>query len=554
MIRVLAGLALFSLTTAQCLSQDRATIPTDSTKAPAFEVADVHPSPLSTYPPFRHDGYLVGERYTLRQATMLDMISTAYGVNRQDIRGGPAWLDWDRFDVIATAPATTPPANVKLMLRSLLKERFGLVVRQGTAPMPAWVLTVAGSKPKMKPSDGSGEPGCLPIKNSSDASSGSEIYIEVSCQNETMQRFAGEVRSIARGYLAGYQPQPVVDSTGLKGSWDFDLKWTPRNRLKRAGAGGISIFDAVQNQLGLKLTLASAPAQALTVESVNEKPTPNVPEIEKHLAPLPQVRLEVAVVRPAKSGEKIEGGTGGDRIDIHAFTIKELIDFAWNLDSDDGETLVGAPKWLGKDRFDLQAKIIGDDAGKVPSNSPRIDKDQLQQLIREILEDRFHLKAHFERRQVTTYLLVAVDPKMPAASPSERTGCDIGPGSDGKDPELTNDALDRLVTCRNITMAQFGEALRGYEFGYFYFPVQDGTGLKGAYDFTLSFTSLYRLQPRTLAPQPLSAEGIPEASEPTGALSLYDAVRKELGLKLEKVERPEPVLVIDHIDEQPTPN
>jgi len=547
-MRALAGLLLFALVSGPCFAQDQAAS-SASAAEPAFEIADVHLSPSSAYPPFQHDGYLIGDRYILRQATMLDMISIAYDVRRRSVRGGPSWLDWNRFDVVAKAPATTSPATVKLMLRSLLKERFTLMVQNGTVPMPAYVLSVAAGKPKMKPSDRSGHSGCRK-QSSPNVAPGAASFIEFYCQNETMQQFAGEIRALAPTYL----DHPVVDSTGLKGSWDFDLSWTPRNRLKQAGAAAIPIFDAVRTQLGLKLTLGSAPAPVLTVEKVRETPTPNPPDIEKLLPPLPPAKLEVSVVRPSKPGEEVNGGSGGDRINVHDFTLKELIEFAWNLGSDDSETLVGAPKWLGSDRFDIQAKIAGTNAGNTPTNSPRIDKDQFQQVIREVLEDRFHLRVHFEDRPATTYSLVAVDPKMAKANPSERTGCVFGTESDGRDPELIDHALDRLITCRNITMAQFGEALRGSQFGYFYYPVLDQTGLKGAYDFTLSFTSLYRLQPRAPTRAIPSAQKETTASEPTGALSLFSAIRKELGLKLEKAKRPESVLVIDHIDQQPTPN
>lgn len=69
----------------------------------AFQIEDVHASPATPYPPFLHDGYLVGDRYVLRQATMLDMISIAYAVDKKHVQGGPSWLDWDRFDVVAQA-------------------------------------------------------------------------------------------------------------------------------------------------------------------------------------------------------------------------------------------------------------------------------------------------------------------------------------------------------------------------------------------------------------------------------------------------------------------
>jgi Protein of unknown function (DUF3738) len=214
------------------------------------------------------------------------------------------------------------------------QERFELIVQDSTAQTPAYVLTVAEGKPKMKRSDGSGQSGCRSMRGSPNVAPGSASFIEVSCRNETMQRFAGEVRALAPSYL----DQPVVDSTGLTDSWDFDLKWTPRDHLKRAGANAIPIFEAMRDQLGIKLTLATAPTHVLTVESVNENPTLNLPDIAKRLPPLPPAQLEVAVIRPAKPGEEVQGGTGGDRIDVHAFTLEQLIDFAWNLGSDDSET------------------------------------------------------------------------------------------------------------------------------------------------------------------------------------------------------------------------
>jgi hypothetical protein len=55
---------------------------------------------------------------------MVDLIATAYGVDQSYVQGGPNWLERDRFDVIAKAPAGTPPATLKLMLKSLLADRF----------------------------------------------------------------------------------------------------------------------------------------------------------------------------------------------------------------------------------------------------------------------------------------------------------------------------------------------------------------------------------------------------------------------------------------------
>jgi uncharacterized protein (TIGR03435 family) len=101
-----------------------------------------------------------------------------------------------------------------------------------------------------------------------------------------------------------------------------------------------------------------------------------------------------------------------------------------------------------------------------------------------------------------------------------------------------------------MTMAQIGVKLQDLAGGYIYSPVLDTTGIPGSYDFTLSFSSVDLAGGGGAPP----AGGATGASDPNGALSLFDALTKEMGLKLEKQRRPAPVLVIDHIEEKPTDN
>ena len=82
----------------------------------------------------------------------------------------------------------------------------------------------------------------------------------------------------------------------------------------------------------------------------------------------------------------------------------------------------------------------------------------------------------------------------------------------------------------------------------------DDTGLKGSYNFTLSFSSAGHFAPGGSGNAPPPPDGASQSSDPSGAISLFDAVKNQLGVKLEKQKRPVPVLVIDHIEEQPTPN
>src|ERR1700746_3544997 len=102
-----------------------------------------------------------------------------------------------------------------------------------------------------------------------------------------------------------------------------------------------------------------------------------------------------------------------------------------------------------------------------------------------------------------------------------------------------------------MTMAQFADLLPQQVNGYVHSAVLDKTGLTDAYDFTLSFSGIGVMQNSLQGPGQRGAGG---AADPNGALSLPDAISKQLGLKLELEKRPAPVLVIDHVERQPTEN
>src|SRR5678815_119395 len=78
---------------------------------PAFDVASIQ---VSTRPrPGMRGGQLRGTRYEVRNATMVDLIRTAYNVQPEKITGGPTWLEWNRFDIAALAPEKTPPDRLR---------------------------------------------------------------------------------------------------------------------------------------------------------------------------------------------------------------------------------------------------------------------------------------------------------------------------------------------------------------------------------------------------------------------------------------------------------
>jgi uncharacterized protein (TIGR03435 family) len=108
-----------------------------------------------------------------------------------------------------------------------------------------------------------------------------------------------------------------------------------------------------------------------------------------------------------------------------------------------------------------------------------------------------------------------------------------------------------------MTMDRFADMLQSLASGYIHAPVLNATGLPGSWDFTLSFSSIGQL--RGGAGRPADGSAPPaappsEASDPNGALSLPDAIAKQLGLKLEQTKRPVKVLVIDHVEQTPIEN
>jgi uncharacterized protein (TIGR03435 family) len=503
-----------------------------------FEIADVHVSPKTLHPTKRtsfRDG-----RFELEMATMTDLIATAWGIEPHKVLGGPDWLDMERFDVIARAPSGTTQQALRPMLQSLLEKRFGLAVHMDQRPfVAAYVLSVGSGKPKLKESD-SAAPGCQRQAQPPEAGP-----IPAVCHGLTMAAFAAQLGGAAGDYLNA----PVVDNTKLEGAWDFTLKWTPRGRLAAAGAEGITIFDAIDKQLGLKLEAKQIPAPVLVVDRVNRKPTDNPPGVAASLPPAPPPHFEVATLRPTdpQLQAPVFQTPPNGQITIRGVTLSYLVQTVWFVTP---EMIADAPKWMDTDRWDIVAKV-----SSTPGSAPRTDMDSMIVMVRQLLEDRFRLKTHMEERAVRAYTLTAIKPKLQRADPANRTGCKEGPGADRKDPRLTNPARARLVTCRNMTMAQFADRLPNIANAMNQLntnirsPVADSTGLSGAWGFTLSFTNGTGAQPAASAPA-VSAE----PAEPNGALSLEEAISSQLGLKLELMKRPAQLLVIDHVEQQPTEN
>jgi len=164
----------------------------------------------------------------------------------------PSWMNFDRYDIVAKTSPQASQADRRLMLQSLLAERFKLATHRETKELSSYALVAAKNGPKLKASTGDL---LLPVVFAPPAR-----FIG---QGSTMQALAGVL-----GRPAG---RPVVDQTGIAGTFDFSLTYTTDDPADT----GPSIFTALQEQLGLKLEPQKSQIEFLVVDHAERVPTEN---------------------------------------------------------------------------------------------------------------------------------------------------------------------------------------------------------------------------------------------------------------------------------------
>jgi uncharacterized protein (TIGR03435 family) len=498
----------------------------------AFTIADVHAVKPSANAVLRGAMPQIN-RFEARGATMVDLIGLAWDVPGDRVSGGPAWLDTDRFDVIAQAPAGSTREQMNAMLQALLAERFELKVHQDSRDVAGFAMTVAKGGAKMKKSAGGDDEGTCDsppnTPNNSGAPQSGPSYSSVVCRNMTMAAFAKTLPNLAPAYFRG--AAMLVDQTKLEGAWDFPLKWSARGLVAAQGADGITIFDGVEKQLGLHVEQAKIAMPVVAVDSVNEKPSPNPAGVTEKLPELPQA-FEVAVIKPSEPGStRGNFSFQNGRVAVQNIALKDLIELAWDLADN---RVAGIPAFAETDRYDITAKAPA---------GVGADFDSLREMTQALVKDRFRIAMHSEDRPVDVFALVAAKPKLKAGNPQSRSGC--------HNAASTSVVVTKAVACENATLTQLAEWITGNARGYLeQREVVDGTGLTGTWDFTLNFSNVLMANGRG------GQQGgeAPAASDPNGAISLFDALEKQLGLRMEKQKRPLPVTVIDHMERTPTEN
>jgi uncharacterized protein (TIGR03435 family) len=233
--------------------------------------------------------YRPGSQFAATNVTLRRLAVLAYQVQEYQLDGLPSWNRTAHFDVIAKdsdSPFSGTAADrMAMMLRSLLADRFKLTVRKETRELPIFALVRARNDSTLGPQLHPSNVDCDAVKaarsksvdmgNATIAQPGQQVPCAAVTVRDT--RLTGWARTMSEfaEVVAFSIGRKVVDKTGMPGRFDMDLEWTPDlapGAAPRPNSNGLSIYAAVQEQLGLKLESAKGPVDVLVIEHV-EMPT-----------------------------------------------------------------------------------------------------------------------------------------------------------------------------------------------------------------------------------------------------------------------------------------
>jgi len=494
-----------------------ATLPTatDATPAPSFDVATIKPNDPSKHP--GATSWSQGSQDELKiMGSLKTFLKLAYGIEDVQIAGGPKWLDSDLFEIDAKYSSPASVAQVKLMFRALLEQRFKLSTHTETKPLPVYSLVVAKGGPKLQQADASASRG-----------SGS---------GPTLVRGTLGTAQLAH-MLTPVLGRTVIDNTGLNGVYKVDLTWAADDQ-----PSGPSLFTAIQEQLGLKLEPTKGPVETLVIDhaeqpSLDGAELPNPPTAilapvsfaqQTPAPPAPSIKFDVVSIRQNKTLDSFPGPMfprNGDGFYGRNLTLQWVLWYAYGFGSDHNpDNFSGLPGWVQSDRWDIIAKVSESD---LPAFR-QLDEAGRQRMLRDLLADRFKLQAHAETQEQSIYALVVAKggPKLTSVDPpaNDRAGF-MEPHAAG------------VKVGHHVGMGTFALYLSNLGLDR---PVQDQTGLTGHYDFTLAYSPM----------QPGSSASPNEAAAPSdaGHPFIFTAIQEQLGLKLEPAKGKVQRIVIDHID------
>jgi uncharacterized protein (TIGR03435 family) len=217
---------------------------------PSFDVASIKRN--VSLSPGSSQRNMPGGRINFSNQRLRQVVRAAYGGSDIEVVGGPNWIDDDRWDIIAAPAAVDPNAPWREMLKTLLVERFKLRAHVEQRERPVYALVFARPTRELGPGISQTKTPCR-----IEGDCGSTDTNSNGVASGTIRGTARTMTQVGRS-LSGYAERRVLDRTGLDGRYDFELKW----------GDDVSIFTAVQEQLGLKLEPQRAPVDVVVVDSV----------------------------------------------------------------------------------------------------------------------------------------------------------------------------------------------------------------------------------------------------------------------------------------------
>ncbi len=587
--------------------------------SPRFDVASIKPCDATTQAPGGRSGgpgpNLSPDRLHIGCMSVVQLINVAYIANGERllnddpgyvqwsaadnsnvlqrapdrIRGGPAWAHDEKFEIEAKASAATDRKTLQgPMLRALLEERLHLKIHRAEDQNVAmFALTVAKGGPKVKPWATENE--CTPWDRATQKPPSMKEALEMIHRGEkppcglgvmsgtngpnTTFALNGQPMESVAYWLAIAVGHHVLDRTGLRGKYTLYLEYAAEN--SGADATAPSVFDAVQEQWGLKLEPTKGPRGYIIIDQV-ERPSNS----EQSAGGVAGARtFDVASIKPcdASANVSVPGGRRGGpavdlspgRLNVRCVTASDLINIAYVQHGDPApanrqspmtltgdDTIRGGPSWIRTAKYTIEAEAQGIQSRSVV----------LGVMLRALLKDRFQLTLHQDSREVPAFAVriadqglkvqqvdpgvcVVSDPDHPGPRVSKMLptgvraifaadaadgakpfcGAAFGGGLDG--PSVTYDATGQRFDQLASTISRVLER-----------PVIDETHVDGQFSFHLEFA-----RDENVRGLPVPPGTAPASSDPSGP-TVFAAFEKQLGLKLAPTKTPQGFIVVDHVE------
>ena len=247
---------------------------------PAFDVASIKRTPERTDEagiPVQSGGTFAarpGGRLEVRNNPISNVINNAYGIALYQLFGAPDWVTSERYDMDAKGPAESSRKDIMLMAQTLLVERFAMKAHFETREMPAYILTVAKGGVKMHFLNSEN---CVPR----DSTTSNREQPPNVCGNNQVTRNRGWTATRismpgVTGVLAMALRGPVIDKTGIQGTFDVSLRWS--DDLATAPSDDPdappTLSTALRDTLGLEVKRGRGPVEVLVIDHI-ERPTSN---------------------------------------------------------------------------------------------------------------------------------------------------------------------------------------------------------------------------------------------------------------------------------------